>query len=643
MIKAKLLTRYPAAVDATAPIVSEFSNGVLDLSYDSSSLPQVSAPTGSGKVVVREGAIYNEVPALNIAFPTIANNTLVGNNSGGTAAPSALTAAQAAALLPAVVGDTGSGGTKGLVPAPAAGDAAAGRFLKADGTFAVPPNAVTSVAGRTGAVTLDGTDVAFTAAGSGAVTRNVMLKGRERISAEDYGAVGDGVTNDKAAIELALAAVGTTGGVVYLNPLKLYYVTSLVIPDNVSIDGEFVLPDNPGGTNATITYGLLGGIALNSSGTITMRANSGIRNIFIKRSGMTFPVASEAGFAGTAITFTEDSPVVMNVMVVGFNIGIGCSGTAVSRYTIDGFNCDAINGIYINLPSYDSSRIVNVHIWDFASANLLTQAALTRSGYGIYLTGSQDDLYIDNVLVWGHLYGVYLTATGSIGMGKVWIDYPSSFAAGSGSICLNIGANVTGVCISQLWCWGAEYGIISQANVGETLKIGIAHIERIASHAITSTGGDIEIALLEAKDITGYVFNLTNASSYIYARGTAKNITPSSLVSAPASGSSSKLDIKLNWDGTAGFAVFGVNVIDPPVIASASTVALPVNEETIIISGTTTINTLSGVWGGRVIKLIFQGACNLSAAGNIAVAFTGSANVGVTLVYSTTQGKWIAV
>lgn len=43
------------------------------------------------------------------------------------------------AYVPAMVGDTGSGGTAGLAPAPPAGSAAAGKFLKADGTFAVPP------------------------------------------------------------------------------------------------------------------------------------------------------------------------------------------------------------------------------------------------------------------------------------------------------------------------------------------------------------------------------------------------------------------------------------------------------------------------------------------------------------------------
>lgn len=49
-----------------------------------------------------------------------------------------LTAAEATATLNNMVGDAGAGGTKGLAPAPAAGDAAAGKFLKADGTWTAP-------------------------------------------------------------------------------------------------------------------------------------------------------------------------------------------------------------------------------------------------------------------------------------------------------------------------------------------------------------------------------------------------------------------------------------------------------------------------------------------------------------------------
>lgn len=48
---------------------------------------------------------------------------------------------QITAYDPLLVGDTGSGGKAGNVPAPAAGDAAAGKFLAAGGGWAVPPGA----------------------------------------------------------------------------------------------------------------------------------------------------------------------------------------------------------------------------------------------------------------------------------------------------------------------------------------------------------------------------------------------------------------------------------------------------------------------------------------------------------------------
>ena len=68
----------------------------------------------------------------------MANGTIKGRTTAGTGDPEDLTGAQATALLSNVTGDSGSGGVKGLVPAPAAGDAAAGKFLKADGTWATP-------------------------------------------------------------------------------------------------------------------------------------------------------------------------------------------------------------------------------------------------------------------------------------------------------------------------------------------------------------------------------------------------------------------------------------------------------------------------------------------------------------------------
>lgn len=74
----------------------------------------------------------------NSQLAQVPAHTIKGNNSGSTANASDLTSTQVTAELNPFVGDSGSGGTKGLVPAPAAGDAAAGKFLKADGTFALP-------------------------------------------------------------------------------------------------------------------------------------------------------------------------------------------------------------------------------------------------------------------------------------------------------------------------------------------------------------------------------------------------------------------------------------------------------------------------------------------------------------------------
>ncbi|MBF0244402.1 MAG: hypothetical protein HQL31_03925 [Planctomycetes bacterium] len=44
--------------------------------------------------------------------------------------------------VPVMVGDSGAGGVAGAVPAPSAEDGAAGKYLKADGTWTVPPSAV---------------------------------------------------------------------------------------------------------------------------------------------------------------------------------------------------------------------------------------------------------------------------------------------------------------------------------------------------------------------------------------------------------------------------------------------------------------------------------------------------------------------
>jgi len=81
--------------------------------------------------------------ALNIGNGGTGASLLLTGGTGQylkqTASGAAVTVgAIAAADLPTMTGDSGSGGIKGVVPAPVSGDAAAGKFLKADGSWNVP-------------------------------------------------------------------------------------------------------------------------------------------------------------------------------------------------------------------------------------------------------------------------------------------------------------------------------------------------------------------------------------------------------------------------------------------------------------------------------------------------------------------------
>lgn len=82
--------------------------------------------------------------------------------------------------------------------------------------------------------------VGYTPAGTGAVATTTQAKLRESVSVKDFGAKGDGATNDYAAIVLALAA---TSGKRVLFPAGIYVVnytpgTCFTLPANVVLEGE---------------------------------------------------------------------------------------------------------------------------------------------------------------------------------------------------------------------------------------------------------------------------------------------------------------------------------------------------------------------------------------------------------------------
>jgi hypothetical protein len=94
-------------------------------------------------------------------------------------------------------------------------------------------------------------NVGFLQAGTGAVARSVQSRLRDTVSVKDFGAVGDGVTDDRAAIQAAINAINTSGGGVVYLPAGTYIVGDsgfdivsrsygLLLKSNVSLVGSSI-------------------------------------------------------------------------------------------------------------------------------------------------------------------------------------------------------------------------------------------------------------------------------------------------------------------------------------------------------------------------------------------------------------------
>ena len=117
----------------------------------------------------------------------------------------------------------------GTVPNDQTGDQARTAFQKVNANFTeVYAGAIPALSASTGSSL-----VGHIGAGTGAVATTVQAKLREIVSAKDFGAVGDGVTDDTAAIQAAL----NTGAQVRLEKLTYLISSALLIPSGGGLIG----------------------------------------------------------------------------------------------------------------------------------------------------------------------------------------------------------------------------------------------------------------------------------------------------------------------------------------------------------------------------------------------------------------------
>jgi hypothetical protein len=233
----------------------------------------------------------------------------------------------------------------------------------------------------------------------------------------NFGAVGDGVTDDTSAFANTLSACGTAGGgQVILGPNR-YLINSgnLTVPSRCKVLCQAPLLGSRGATQpinfATVVFVVL----LNPSFTITLNPGSGWQGCAVLNSTLNFrPVTTRdllnntAVFAGTAFSVGGDVSI-DDTSVFGFSLGItgtvlGAPRLRINRMNIDATQCAQFDNIH-DIP----------YIWALHCFPFLDNGN-NNSDPSYAITGVADNG------LGSHLYRVTVSAPTTIQTGdNVWV------------------------------------------------------------------------------------------------------------------------------------------------------------------------------------------------------------------------------
>lgn len=236
----------------------------------------------------------------------------------------------------------------------------------------------------------------FLASGTGAVARTAQAKMQDVVSVKDFGAKGDGVTDDTAAIQAAVNYVGGLGGGIVWLPTGTYVCNGLIVDwTHVLLQGETSGYDYEGQTTLAVQLQATSGtfcvhLKYDSTGGAQRKAfYSGLVNMAVN------------GAIEYGVVITSACTIMYNVTVKGFAYGITALGqnqnkyerVAVTNTTKIAFTVLDINNLSLTAPdlSFSDVHLVSSTIFTVRDCNF-------RAGqFGIVLRDGKHARFADCV------------------------------------------------------------------------------------------------------------------------------------------------------------------------------------------------------------------------------------------------------
>jgi len=227
---------------------------------------------------------------------------------------------------------------------------------------------------------------------TGAANRPINLKLAESVSVKDFGAVGDGSTDDTAAFLAAIASLNSTQRTIYMPP-GIYKITSPLV---------FSIETTLYGTNPVGTY--INYYGSGSAITTTATGSPNLAHVYLSGFGL-----NNLGTGTTGINFAnvQDS-IISNVTISGFTLyGIYAENSYGNLF--EHINSSNTYGIYLgheanNITLLQCTFLVNTDAGVFVGggrANNIIGCDFESNPYGVQISGAAGSIGTKSLTIQG--------------------------------------------------------------------------------------------------------------------------------------------------------------------------------------------------------------------------------------------------